>query len=573
MALIHVVISGLGATGRLTTHALLLSLGALAVASVFLARRVSGATQSRDSGVSKGPELLLVLLPILLAFFAARLIPVWQWDSIGYHLPFVNFAIQGRSLDAVPPDLRYISTYPHNIELGMIALRLLIPDDRLVDVAQIPYGAAGAALTCAICATLAGSSVSNSTRFRFGAFAGASWLAMPCVFLQLPTNYVDVGTAAALLGAVFFLLLTPISFMSLVFGSISLGIFIGSKPSAPLAAAVLATVAAWRAFRAHQLKTFLATSALAMVFGGEMYLSMLIRHGNPVWPVEVKLGPWTLPGTHRVDELLAAGAALPKASGSLLQRLWQSWTTLRTPMAFDMKLGGLGLAFLLAAPIAVFALMRRRNVIVCVAVGVGFVTIDPSWSRYVLGGAAVVVALAWAELSHLQWSRWWMTAAASTLVCFELTRAWQGLGGDGRSVDAYLSLSDEERRVEVGPHGKPLAYRRLWSQIHATQSIAFDEDFEFPGLLWDPQHRYTVHALPRMNTTADLEAWCQAHRVTALAVGPHHRQLLQAGWNKAFDCRSAECAVFMRTTQAVALSTLAPSSLARAEHENVTLPP
>lgn len=70
------------------------------------------------------------------------------------------------------------------------------------------------------------------------ALAGAAWLTLPSVFLQLPTDSVDLGTAATLLGAAF----------------------------------------------------------LTLVFGAQMYVEMWLRHGNPVWPVVVKLGPLTLPG-------------------------------------------------------------------------------------------------------------------------------------------------------------------------------------------------------------------------------------------------------------------------------------
>ena len=38
------------------------------------------------------PLVLVGFTVLVLAVVAAYHLPVWQWDALGYHLPYVNFA-------------------------------------------------------------------------------------------------------------------------------------------------------------------------------------------------------------------------------------------------------------------------------------------------------------------------------------------------------------------------------------------------------------------------------------------------------------------------------------------------
>src|SRR5262249_5973137 len=154
---------------------------------------------------------------------AAAVLPVWQWDSLGYHLPFVNYALQAGSFEGVPEELPYLGTYPHGVEFLFAGFRLVLPDDRFIDLGQIPLGLVGAGPTAAIARRL------GAPR-SLAAPAGALWLALPAVFLQLPTNYVDVASAAYLLVAVYFVLAPPEP-RALLLGGAAVGLFLGSKPT------------------------------------------------------------------------------------------------------------------------------------------------------------------------------------------------------------------------------------------------------------------------------------------------------------------------------------------------------
>ena len=540
MGVVHASVGWLAQLGVLSRASLLGLLGAAAGAIAFAARKAPRQPLPRLTGVALvvGAAILGV---VVVATVTARILPVWQWDSIGYHLPFVQFVLQTGSFDAVPRDVRYISTYPHNIELAMIWLRAMLPDDRLVDLAQVPFGLGGAVLTGAIARRLGASR-------ELGLLAGAAWLFAPGVFLQLPTNYVDVGTAAALLGALFFLVLSPATARNLIVGGVALGLFLGSKPSAPLATALLMALVVVRAWRARQPGALVALGFAVLVFGGEMYLVMLLRHGNPVWPVELHVGPWTLPGEHSVKELLAAGAATPRAEGGLVERLTLSWLAIDAPPVFDMRLGGFGALFLVAFPLAVAGLVRRRDGWLALAVLASLASPDPSVTRYVLAFAAMVFALAMAELSLLEVRGAAVVGLVLAAGLGQLVHAWPGLVGDGPAWEALWAMDDEERREAIGPSGRPTDYAASWSRVGTAEAAAFDVDFEFPGLLWSPEMRYPVHFVPQA-TGGALASWLEERHVRLLAVGPVHGALIERHperWEKLFDCRSSACAVYLR---------------------------
>lgn len=246
-----------------------------------------------------------------------------------------------------------------------------------------------------------------------------------------------------------------------------------------------------------------------------------------------------------MNELLAAGAALPSASGTKLERLLVSWLAVGTTPAFDMKLGGLGLPFLLALPVALMGLVRRRSALVGFALLAAGLSPDPSLGRYVLALGALVLALALTELNAFRVA----TPAVLAIAFVSLMWSWPGLTGDGPSLATYWNLTDDQRRVAVGPHGRPTDYPPLWDVVDRGESIAFDEDFEFPGLLWSPELRYPVHAVPR--ATQNLDEWLDERRVRVLAVGPRRRAQLGSSWRRAFDCRSADCSVLVRTREAM----------------------
>ena len=143
---------------------------ALALAVVLIA--ALGRTTRFDSpwrSADRTPLFLAAIVALATALVAAWLLPVGQWDSLGYHLPYVNFALQDHATVGVPDGAPDISTYPHAIKLLVVALRALLPDDRLVDLAQIPFAILAAIAT-------AGLSRKVGAHRKAALGAGAAWL-------------------------------------------------------------------------------------------------------------------------------------------------------------------------------------------------------------------------------------------------------------------------------------------------------------------------------------------------------------------------------------------------------------
>ena len=426
------------------------------------------------------PLVAAAVVALGVAVLAAFWLPVWQWDALGYHLPFVNFALVAGSLDGVPSDMPYVSTYPHNVEMLMIALRAMLPDDRLVDLAQVPFGLLGGAATAGIARRVGAS--------RPVALAsGAAWILAPAVFLQLPTDYVDVACASFLLTAIYFVLTASQSWparadharRALVLSGLALGLYLGTKPNAPLSASVVAALILALGVRSRERAAALAALALVAV-GSETFVANALRYGNPVWPVRVHVGPYTLPGTENIQYLLDSGAMAPHLHGSLLSRIVRSWTSLTSPPVFDMRIGGFGAIVLAAIPAAVVTLVRRKDAVACGAVVATVLSPDSSVARYVMAFPAIVLALASPRVTVVP-HRWrpWLGAIAGAVGFAQIVYAWPGLTGEGPPLWAYAGMTELERSEAVGANGPPTPFMnvRKWSPrarpSHSTNRWTF----------------------------------------------------------------------------------------------------
>ena len=287
----------------------------------------------------------------------------------------------------IPDDVAYLSTYPHIVAYAFIAWRALLPDDRLVELAHLPFGLLGA-LAIATIARRQGARTDHAVA------AGVAWLTFPAVFLQLPTNYTDVASAALLLTAAAFVL-GPMDRTRILLAAVAIGLFLGSKPQAAIATALVLLVLTVRAYRAGFRAVIPVAAIVALVPGAESYVVNLVRHGNPVWPVRLSLGPINLPGRYGMSDLLQSGAAAPRTHGNVFERVAESWLTIVPPHpVFDMRIGGLGLLFLVALPVAVIRAVRASSPAIAVVAVATLATPDPAVARYILAFPGLVLALA-----------------------------------------------------------------------------------------------------------------------------------------------------------------------------------
>jgi len=547
LATVVVGVRVLGAAGVLTT-AVVIGAELIVTANVLVAVRIRGLKmwpRRWPVSLSTLPVLGVAAFALVVVTLAAYLLPVWQWDALGYHLPYVNFALQRGTFADIPVDVAYVSTYPHVVEHVFIAWRALIPDDRLVELAHLPFGLLGATAVGVIA-------------YRQGArasavAAGAAWLTLPAVFLQLPTNYVDVASAALLLTAIAFVL-SSVDCTRVILAAIALGMFLGSKPSAPLAAMLVfaaLAVAAWRS----GLRTIGIAAVVVLLLGGESYLTNLVRQGNPVWPVRIDLGPIHLPGRFSISDLLASGAGAPRAHGSLAMRVFDSWTTIWPAVpAFDMRVGGLGILILMALPFALISVVRQRSVVVVLVFVATLATPDPAVARFVLAFAGLVLAFAVPTIDHPRVGKF-VRASALVLVALGAAHnvyvAYPGLTGEGPPLRAYVDMSDYERRRAVGADGVPTPFLDAVAHVGPGEIAVFDETAYLPYLAWPPDLSRDAVRIPDDATAEEADRLVHADNVRLLIVGDDtvagsvvRRD--PARFIRIFECKSSTCAVYLR---------------------------
>jgi hypothetical protein len=544
----------LGAVHAVTGPAVLavLVLGAVAVAA--LGRRgPPGIPLAELATRASAPLLVVAAGSMFAAIIAARWLPVWQWDALGYHLPYVNFVLVARGFDAVPDDMPYVSTYPHNVEILMIALRALLPDDRLVDVAQIPCALFGAIATAGIARRVGASPPAAMA-------AGAAWVVVPAVFLQMPTDYVDVACAAFFLSASYFAMAawsadSPRDLRkALVLGALALGLYLGTKPNAPLSGAILALCFFVAGIRGRAYGVLALVAAL-LVAGSETFIVNAIHHGNPVWPVRVQLGPIVLPGTESMQRLLESGAAAPHLRGSMPWRILRSWTSLTSPPVFDMRIGGFGPLVLTAIPAALITLVTQphgKRAAAWGAVAASVVAPDPAVARYVMAFPALCLALAAPRISAVPARlRPWLGALVGAIGVVQVAYAWPGLIGEGPPLGAYASMTDDERARAVGANGLPGPFMDLRKRVGPGETFAFDQSLDLPYLAWESDLRYRAIWIPASLRSSQVEDFIEREHIRVLAVdeGSPTGAWLQANpdrFPKVFQCKGAPCSVFAR---------------------------
>lgn len=543
----------LGSVGLLHTAVLVGALAAVALTATIAAhvrglrwripwrQAVSGAT---------APVIAVVVIALAIVIAAAFYLPVWQYDALGYHLPFVNFALQHGTLADVPADVPYLSSYPHIVEYTFIGWRAMLPDDTLVELAHLPFGLLGS-LAIATIAHRQGARPDHAVA------AGAAWLTLPAVFLQLPTNYVDVASAALLLTAIAFILGPPEP-RRIMLAGLAIGLFLGAKPTAPIGVVLLLAALAVSAHRAGRLNWVGLAAVLTVMIGGETYIANIVRHRNPVWPVSIGVGPIRLPGPVAASDLLASGAAAPHTHGNLVMRILQSWPVIDPPLAaFDMRVGGLGPLFLAALVTAVVRWARKPSLVVALVAAATLATPDPAVARYVLGFAGLMLALAVPAMnavSRMPARHVWPVLLFGTVAAIAAANiyvAYPGLTGEGPTLTAYAHLTGDQRRRAVGADGSPSPFLDAVAHVGAGEITAFDGSADLPYLSWPPDLSRAATRIPDDITLAEAQRIADSPAVRIFIVGDDTvtasvlRQRPEV-FIPQFHCKSAPCTVYLR---------------------------
>ena len=290
---------------------------------------------------------------------------------------------------------------------------------------------------------------------------------------------------------------------------------------------------------------------LAGALGLEAYVTELVRHGNPVWPASVSIGPFELHGTISLKELLSSGAGAQKVTGSLPVRIWKSWSSLDAMPMFDMRKGGLGVAFWASLPLAAYWVYRERRGWPLVFLAPSLVTPDPAVVRYVLGFPALLFALGFAALAHVTTAR----GAAVRLVAAglgvqALLYAAPGLRGEGPPLLEYANMSWPERAVAVGANGPPTEFVAARERLHAGDVAVYDRALWLPYLMWRSDLQNRVVRIPDGSSNEALRQMLSEPHVRLVAAGTDQPTLpvvreTPDRFESLFECREP-CVVFWK---------------------------
>ncbi len=550
----------------------LAAVGAASAVSVAVASLVVGATLAALAGRSgcrasvqelrqiakrafgQGRRALATWVAVALAIGAfclaatsSFLLEPWAWDALGYHLPIVHTIVETGWNAAVPGHDAYVNTYPRAIELFMAWWRFVSPDDALLDLAQAPFALVGATAVAAWSRRL-GASPARSVLF------GATFAVLPVVYLQMATNYVDIAFAALFLSATY-LAFAPPSWPITVAAGLTFAAYVATKPSGPASLALVMTTLALRVRTRDQAQKLAGIAALALLGMGS-YFDNFLTYGNPIWPVRVALGPFSLPGSETMGELVQAGMPDALRGLSPMARILASWTTVLAPYNFDMRLGGFGPVFaFVLLPLAPVVVLRARRVDarawMAVVVIAPLVTPGAFWARYTIAtaGALLAVVAAGSELFP-RGSRRIVDGALCVAALGGLVLATPGLTGGGPSLVALAKMTPDARADCVSVDGSGRAWADARRRVRPGGAFGYDTSVNLLGQVF-PQTPETRALLvpPTVPDGAALESWVRTARVDVVVLGndtPQGAHALRTHdrFRTLFACPLDPCTVF-----------------------------
>jgi hypothetical protein len=289
-----------------------------------------------------------------------------------------------------------------------------------------------------------------------------------------------------------------------------------------------------------------------LLLGSETYVVNALRYHNPIWPVRVDAGPLHFPGPHTMSQLFSSGANGPRTQGNLARRVFDSWTTVFPPQpVFDMRVGGLGMLFLIALPFAIVSAVRSRSLAVALVVAASLAVPDPSVARFAVGFAGLVIALAVSYVEHLRKLPRYAVFSVVTLAAAQsIVVAYPGLHGEGPPLTAYPSMNLAERQRGVGPDGPPAPFLDAIAHLRPGDITVFDSSAELPYYSWPFDLSHDAHRIGDDVTVADAQRIIADPKVGMLIVGDQTAAGAAAREDQRFvyqfHCHTGTCAVYLR---------------------------
>ncbi len=339
--------------------------------------------------------------------------PVYDWDGLYYHLPAIRGWVEAGRVRWIPDagDLPFANGYPMAIEALDFLVHRLTGSSRLVDAGNLFYWPL-ALLALAVIATRLGAR--GPWRFATAALIAC----VPAWVILSATCYVDPGFAAAamatLAGALLFAHADDrhASRAALLFGAAG-GLVLGAKGQGlPFFAIALGVVTAVQLVQPPRprarIVTHVALAVLAaFVVGGYWTARDLVMTGNPIFPVQLKLGAKVLATGYDPAALVDGNMPAWLHAWPAWLRVPAAWLQLDGPIRSYAATGGLGVLWpaveIPALILAWFLLVRRgrlRPWLILAGIAALWLAIQPApwWARmtlwlHALGLPALAVVL------------------------------------------------------------------------------------------------------------------------------------------------------------------------------------
>ena len=392
-----------------------------------------------------------------------------------------------------------------------------------------------------------------------------TWLLLPAVFLNVPSNYIDVTCASLWLSAVLFLARSDATDAHRFFGALALGLYAGSKVTGALHAVLLIPLvvlilwqqigfATWR-----WIPRALGMGAVITALGGATYIRNVAKFGNPFWPVRTRLAGRDLPGTVDVTPLITP----PWGGPDDLASVWRSFFEPNPPYMVDVRVGGFGSLLpwvLLPCLVLALGIGAKRGLakqttpgLLAIAVLVLTALAQPAawWGRYTLAlPAAGLLAMA-VVLSRVR-RTWIPQAALVALAVWAVVQAWParvGFYGPLELLEKSARMTPAERASQsfFVWHNPSMSHREAF--LEPGEAAIYDDSISLLYPLWrfDWQNRVLYRPF-----TGSFTGWIgqlEADRARWAAVrrnGPAEAALRSAGWTPLGPCQKDDCAMWSR---------------------------
>ncbi len=554
-ALVQVFCVWTGALGVTLTQplAIVVAVGAVILSWLFASRLWNGATsvlaaipargQRPARGLSwfvhivAGAVVLWMLIVWIRLWFLAYQRPSYDWDGLYYHLPAMHGWVRAGHvawLETIP-DVLFVN-FPMGVEAHAFFMHQLLHVSRIVDACNLWYWPL-AFFSLVVVATRLGA------RGIWAWLAGGLIVAAPVFVSQSASSYIDPGFSSCVMAAVAASLVfvfdtgRPRWLTATLWGA-AVGLTLGAKGTGVAFTLVVLTVVpvAVRAvhggqpWRAWLLRCAWAVCVVLAV-GGYWYARNAIHTGNPVFPIQVKLGEIVLlPGfLHSVDPLNIP-AWLAKYPAAL--RLPISWLQLDAPIHGFDPVGGMGYVWPCAALPAILLLgvlaakraagVAARPFTLAAILALLLLAVQPGawWARYtvwlhVLGLSSLVVVLQLYVCARRR--TLWRATAAVALIAVSGIAIWESNRTLAIEVQTGRVASPDGRGSHYASTAEmlfgDLAHESRLDQWLAADRVARSWCGRFgilmAGIATLPLGQREISVLPRELGPGDVRALCE----------------------------------------------------------------